>query len=356
MFIYFLLLGIFLFLFFNESKHSHYYKEYNSISIVFFIILTLIMGLRDFSVGVDTELYYRIYTQVGNDVNPFYKISPIYYILIKFLNFLNFDYRNFLFIIAIIINVGLMFFIYRLKLNLPLALFSYIGLTYFYFSMNGSRQIVALVIAANALIYLFENLSSYKGWFLIITAFLTHITSCIFLIAIIGAILSKNVKNKKHIFVIVATFTIIIDKVYYKLLYSFIEYLPSHYMQYLDGNNNIQLFENFGNGRLLILYLFLFSVVLLYIKSINRNDDFLYKSYPSIIFCAILGILNAKNILINRLLFYLIFLYIPYINYIVKEYYTKKSLVVYYLLLSLCIYSVASILLNHNGVVPYKFF
>ena len=88
MFIYFLLLGIFLFLFFNESKHSHYYKEYNSISIVFFIILTLIMGLRDFSVGVDTELYYRIYTQVGNDVNPFYKISPIYYILIKFLNFL----------------------------------------------------------------------------------------------------------------------------------------------------------------------------------------------------------------------------------------------------------------------------
>ena len=78
---------------------------------------------------------------------------------------------------------------------------------------------------------------------------------------------------------------------------------------------------------------------------------------PAVLFGAIFGIINSKNILINRLLWYYLGIYTLFIPDVLVKYKKNKRIILTIgITIVLFGYSVLSLKENQNGVVPYRFF
>lgn len=327
---------------------------------------SLIMALRNVNVGVDTAPYSRIYTTIANTGSIFDAIknapltAPAYVVLCKVLSYISKDPQIAIIVSSLIINFGLMKLINKVSVNAPVSYLSWIGLTLFYCSMNGARQCMALVLSLYALVMLSDNIRDKKAWILFAIAVLTHSTALVLLVAIGGLTLAEKIHDNKMLFIISGAASFIIAFGYGVGVRLVLRFIP-RYSMYTSGESIYSIFNSTGEGRIILLYLVLFGIDILWMIQTHSDDrperGFIEKMFPAVLFGAIFGIVNSKNELINRLLWYYLGIYVLFIPSVLAKYKKyERFIFTVGIVAVLLVYSVLSLKENQNGVVPYQFF
>lgn len=335
-------------------------------SVFIFISFTLIMAMRSLNVGVDTSPYSRIYTIICNSdsfIGALKKAplsAPIYVLMCRGLSYISNDPQFLIIVSSILVNIGLFIFIKRTKADTALSSIVWIGLTLYYCSMNGNRQCISVVIALNAIIYLSENIKSLKGWGLFIVSIGIHATALFFIIAILGTLLAKKINNNKITFLISTIISVVITVIFTGTVKVFLRIFP-RYSLYTSGNSQYSIFSSSGGGRIIILYLFLFAIIVLWIlqakKKMIEQDKFNAFILPAVVFCTVFGAINCRNELINRILWYYLALFVSFVpSTIIKSRGNQKKIISFIIVSILIAYSLLSLMENQNGVMPYTFF
>lgn len=330
-------------------------------------LCVLCMGLRSQSVGYDTKLYVRNFLRIGSYPNFFSALSnesnsiPVYVLLCRFIYAISNDPQLHIFVEAVLINVGLFFFIKRTSNDYPFSTFLYFGLTLFYFAMNGARQSIAMVFCVNAIIILAENIRSMKGWILYFLAVGIHITSLISVGMIAGIIVYNKKMDKKivtGIFTAAGFFAGSALMIFSRIFSSYF----THYEIYFNGNAVYDLLGSQGGGRIIIIYLYLAMFIIIWLTQKidvigNKFDELFLRLVPGIAFGITLGIANSKNILINRMVWYYMIFYIPFIPYVTSRC-TKnnKRIITVGTIVAFGTYSILFLRENQGAIVPYHLF
>lgn len=333
---------------------------------IMFVIFTLLMALRSMEVGVDTSPYSRIFGIISDAssykdaLNNAPLSAPIYILICRTLSFFSKNPQIMIVFSAIFVNVGLFKFIKEVSCDVMLSTYCWIGLTLFYYSMNGNRQCMALVLVLNSLYFLTKDIKSKKGWLLMVIAVGIHSTCLISLIAVLGIFLADKLRDTKIVFIVTAIGSAVIALLFNRIVPFFINLFP-RYSMYGTGESKYSIFKSTGGGRIVLLYIFLIAICILWAianKSIDiATDSFHYRMLSAVVFGAVFGIFNCKNELINRMLWFYIALFISFIPASIEKYngVIKITLRIGVMLL-LGAYSILSLLENQNGVVPYFLF
>ncbi len=333
--------------------------------ITVFLIFTLLMALRGNNVGVDVAPYSRIYTAIGNSDSltlAFTKApltAPVYVLICWMLFHISPNPQFLIVFEALFVNIGLFEFIRKASKDYVVSCHCWIGLTMLYASMNGNRQFMAVVLILNAYYYFSKNYFDLKAWFLFVIAIGIHTTSLFALITIAGMLISKSVNNYRKIAVVSMVISVVFAVGFTRLVPYVLRFFPNYNIYTLGGGYDI--LRGTGGGRIVILYAFLFLIAMLWYFQV-RNKEFDILDFDSTIFFAIIfgtvfGIFNSKNQLITRMLWYYIPLFITFIPAMLSRYKGSNKRVLDIGTVSiLYIYSLISLLENHNGVVPYNFF
>ncbi len=327
---------------------------------------TVIMAFRSSSVGVDTAPYTRIFTSIANTDSFIDAITnapltaPAYVALCKILSYISKDPQIMIVATSLIINIGLMKLVNKVSVSAPVSYLSWIGLTLFYCSMNGTRQCMALVLSLHALVMLSENLKDKRAWIIFLLAALTHPTAVVLLLAVGGIMLANKISDNKLLFVISGVASVIIAGGYGVGVRLVLRLVP-RYAMYTSGESEYSIFDGTGGGRIILLYLVLLAIAVLWMFRTHSNNSekkgFAEKMLPAILFGAIFGIANSKNELINRLLWYYLGIYVLFIPSVLAKYKKYERLILTVCIVGvLLVYSILSLMENQNGVVPYSFF
>lgn len=338
-------------------------KVYGLIVCVSF---TFIMALRDISVGVDTAPYSRIFNTIANADGFIVAIkeapltAPVYVIFCKALSYISKDPQILIIASALIINIGLILLVNKVSVNVSASYLAWIGLTLFYCSMNGSRQCIALVLALHALVLLSDNIKNKRAWWLFAIAIMIHSTAIILVFAIGGIILEKKLGDNK-ICISVSIIASLVIAVGYGIGVKLLLHFVPRYSMYTMEGSTYSIFNSTGGGRIVLLYIILFGIDMLWIlrkQNTNKSEDeFVEKMLPALLFGAIFGIINSKNELINRLLWYYLGIYVLCIPSVLSKYKKFERLILTVGVVAVLLtYSIISLRENQNGVVPYSFF
>lgn len=323
-----------------------------------FIMLFSIMGFRNRSVGVDTDLYCRIYTgfvhnTVNNDNFDTSKIYEYYNILIGKLfgdNARNIIIFNSLFII-------LLFFIFINKEspNIYFSVILYILLYFYLQGFNIARQMLAIFLSAISMRHVINK--DIKKYLLInIVAIFIHNTSIV--IFLVGLLLMFIKKMNLKKFVIIMIVGIVSVTLVDRLMYLFISIFPK-YASYLSTSN-----YDFGSGRkiLLVLVYGIFLIIGLYAISRKKNEMSenqyrKYMIYSTLVgVSCITGIFGSLSILVGRVSLYFEIFMIIYIPMIIELIGKRKE--IWYLLTTILLFIpfYVQLLGNISGVVPYQLY
>lgn len=321
-----------------------------------FVVLTLLAALRAKSVGVDTAAYSRIFTNIISYDSLWYALThnpvsaPVYIIFCRLLSYISHDVQTLTIFSAIFINICLLSFIKKTSDDYAVSYISWIGLTLLYCSLNGTRQCMALTLAMNAVVILSENMKSFKGWILWVLAIGIHITTLFTAPIFISIWAAKKFKNKTMLFAVSLIVGAVVAFTYKGIVMLLIRFVPK-YAMYTSGASAFNIFKGNGGGRIVVLYLFLLGVIYLFVKS-DVSEGFSYLVMPALAFGMAFGIINCQNELVNRMLWYYLALFLPFIPS-----FTKNTKIIKFGILGvLLLYSLISLMENQNGVVPYVAF
>lgn len=345
---------------------KHIIKGRRMYAIIICLMFSLLMSLRNISVGVDTAPYSRIFAIIGSSGSLKQAFSqapltaPVYVLLCWLLYHVSSDPQILTFASSLFIIIGFFKFIEKASDDIVTSCNCWIGLTMLYASMNGTRQFMAIVLVLNALYYLAENFKSVKGWVLLILAIGIHSTAIFSFIAILGIVLANKLKENKLIFITSVIVSGLVSVGFSRVLPYVIRLIP-RYAMYTNGISEYNILVNSGGGRIILLYLFLLAITILWVFSSRKgnveNDAFNSRMLPAVVFGSVFGIFNAKNELMNRMLWFYISIFVTFIPSTIKKYRGNTRRVIEYgILIGLYIYSFISLAENQNGVVPYIFF
>ena len=172
---------------------------------IFFVLVCLgvilFQGFRDFSVGTDLVGYIPSYLKIGNmDVSSlkYQNYEKGYIILNKVIFLLGCDERQFLIIIAAVIQIPIFFTIYKYSERYLMSILWYFAFGNFIMTFSGLRQAIAMSIVFSGY-YFIKNKRKYKFIMLIIFAALFH-KSVLFCLVLYPLYYTK-INRKKIIFV-----------------------------------------------------------------------------------------------------------------------------------------------------------
>lgn len=334
--------------------------------IIAFSILLCISGLRAKNVGSDTLTYYHYFEVIKNTSSIreafVFDVSCPIYTIYEFILSRFFGNPQ---IITFFNSLVICYFIYRLilksKCNIAISTLLFIALTLHYVSMNGTRQFMAVAIMANGLYEIIGNENKKIGIIFILIALGIHITS---IIALIALIIYYFLKKKNYSFKMIYFGSIIFGLIFSFCINIFINIFASsfnYFEGYLDGSMSENPFSRDGGGRIVVFYVFLcFLSFLYYLYECRRNKhkkNFLFFIVPYLNIGLILGIMNAKNMLLNRINWYFLIFYIIVIPKILKNINKKYRLIIYTVIFSvLFFYCYLQLMENKSGIVPFKFY
>lgn len=124
-----------------------YRKEQSKgLCIIYFFILTFISGCRASTVGTDTHAYLNLFLINNGYLSGYANQEILFKYLCKIIGYFTADPQWLLIVCAAITTFGVIFFSYFNSKNIALSVFLYITLYFYFFSMNGVRQFVAIGI------------------------------------------------------------------------------------------------------------------------------------------------------------------------------------------------------------------
>lgn len=332
--------------------------------IVIFFIFGITMALRKYTVGTDTEVYYGMYKNIAHSssfkqaLNVSKIPSAIVYVGIHYCITRVIFYPQLCMVVnSLIIAVGFFKFIKRESTDYLLSSVLFIGLTFFYESMNGTRQFMAISLAINAFSILENDITNYKGWSLFILAVGIHNTILTFTLSFFGVFIAKQCKSIWLIH-IVSVFLSALIALSFTLCVKIIIRIFPYYEMYVNGNNPFQIFSATGKGRIAILYLTLFVVITVASQLIsykNQNKMTLKAYHFGCIFCLVMGMIFPKNVLLNRILWPFLTLLVVYLPNLLSQYLNMMNRRILYVI-SICFplaYSMIHLISDKSGIIPY---
>lgn len=348
-------------------SHKVILKRGSAYLLVMAVMCILVMGFRDSSIGQDTQLYIRNFLRIGRYANLTDALAnesnaiPVYVVLCRLIYAISPDPQFHIFVEAVLINVGFFAFIKRTSPNYVISTFLYFGLTIIYFAMNGARQSIAMVLCANAVVYLTKNFKSVKGWFLFLLGIGIHISGLITGIILLGVFLiNKKKRNVKHLTTAFAIAGAFAGSAYVVLADLISKYFV-HYAIYFNGAATVGVTETSGGGRIVVIYLYIAVFILLYFfqkgYAGEEHDELFCKILPGLAFGISFGIINCKNELINRLILFFFVYYVSYLPYVIKRCNANiKRILTAITLAGFFLYSLLFLYENQGAIVPYVAF
>lgn len=324
---------------------------------IIFIPMTIIMGIRDISVGTDTSLYCSIFKYIANEnFNTALSQYPIVWVSInKIISLIGTNNVNYIFPIAVFINLFIAKFIYENSTDVKMSVILYI-LSYFYLtSFNIGRQFLSMAICAYAYKYLNNKNKKEIIKFILLVLLATgiHPTAIIFMLCI----LTFLKPNRKNIVLCLISMSIILSA-FVPISNIFVRYFP-HYEIYVNEGEITQ--HGFGVGKnrssiMTLVYIF-FELILFYLFNTNKNNNDKKVLFNFIIINGIgclFGIMSLTSIMFSRFARYFNLFSIIYIPYVFK--YIKKEQQIFveviYIFIMLIPYYI-QLRDNISGVVPY---
>jgi transmembrane protein EpsG len=305
----------------------------------------LIPALRHPSIGVDSQSYQKVYIDVlyyfgtGKEFNQEYG----FILFNKLVSFISENPQAIIIATSFVIALGLILFIYYNSENVWLSLYLFITMYYFYFSMNGIRQFMAIVIVANA--YYFARQQKLIPFILLILFASTLHTT-----ALLGIFLYliNTLKPKSSRLISIFGFGMLVG-ILLEFVLGYIVGLFPRYEIYMSA------IENTGGIMTVIVYTAIFLFAYLFGKK-KMKQLFHYIAVSEI--AAVMGILGFFSSIINRPAWYFDTFLIIVIPSIIKNGFDKKAKpLIYTVIMSLTLlYNLYYFSYNWHKVLPYKFF
>ena len=142
---------------------------------VAWVLLSLLEGLRSFSVGTDTSAYVSLFK------HPRSSLEGGFQFLISLVHKFSNNPTIFLLVCAFITNGLVLLAIYRMSDNVFLSVYFYVALYYYFISYNALRQYLAVAVLLNAFWY-----AKQKKW--LKYAIMMLIAASLHTVAIVGLI------------------------------------------------------------------------------------------------------------------------------------------------------------------------
>lgn len=267
---YFILLLVVVFFGFLYQKFQRVRGLSNFINAILLLILILFAGLRNSSVGTDTNNYIGSFYFHHSEGNIF-KIQSSVEIGYLFLERLVQQITNQYWVLLTVIALIVIYFYYKtiIKLsdNIPLSLFVFITLGNYLFFFNGARQGIAAAIFSFSIIYLLQNnFKKYLFWIGI--AFLFHKTV---IITLPMYFLLKRKFSFKNLFILTLLFTLIIASTWNILSY-LPESIASRYSAYENRGSS-------GGVLLTVFYLIITSFFVFFRQFVSKRNLKIYDVY-----------------------------------------------------------------------------
>lgn len=327
------------------------------------LILCIIMAIRDYSVGIDTYAYQRSYIKIaaasslGEAIVNSTFTGPGYILMCWLLHYISIDPRVCVVFTSIVIN----FLLYRIakKTNRGLVfLLLWQTMYLFAFSLNANRQTLATLIQMNATEILTNDRKSIKGWALVLLGISIHpISTVIIFMYFISSLISAKIKMK--ILIIFSIISAVIVNYLMNIVVRLILIILPIYNKYVNGDIKRGFINNIGKGKIVYFYFFIFVVMIFLALVISKKQSEIldYKwRFASIIFIAVLGLMNSKNTTIFRIFMCLLPQSLPLLVN-VRDYTKIKGYAIKLLDIGihgvLIIYMILNLLDNQSGVVPY---
>lgn len=163
-------------------------NKYGKIIIATFIVLTLLVGLRAETVGIDTWNYVNHFNAIRSmqSLHDFASYMGVrkyrevgYWGLLFFLTRFNFTDWEIRMVFAIFSCIPVGVLIYKFSNSYTYSLFIYLAFGQYAFNFSAMRQGIAIGFIVWSIIFLIED-KKYKGYIFIALAPLFHITALVF--------------------------------------------------------------------------------------------------------------------------------------------------------------------------------
>lgn len=320
--------------------------------IISFSLIFLIMGFRGETVGTDTKLYCTIFENnfdfnlKGLIEEP--NLTVIYDLYNKIISLISTDRRAIIISNSLIICILTATFIYNNSKNVVFSTLSFMTFYHFFSAMNISRQYIAILVFANAFIFLKKKLAK-KYLITCLIATLIHNTAIVSFLLVPYLYIKPNKKN------ILIYLTIITISLFFsnEIMILFSKIFP-HYDMYFNN----QFLKEVGQNRKIIITLIYIVFALLTNFLIKKNkippqqEREIYLLHIINYLTIILGFLSLKIMLISRIEAYFSIFAIIFIP---KIFNLLKDKIMYYFLFTIIMIIPMYMQLksNNNGILPY---
>ncbi len=284
---YFILLFAVVLFSFVAKKAKNDKILYRSVIFFIFLLLVLFAGLRDGSVGTDTNNYIGMFQS-----DRVYSSLEIGYLLLQETTRL---FSNEYWVLLTLIAAIVVFFYYKtiliLSRNHTISIFVFITLGTYLFFFNGARQGLAAAIFSFAIVAVVNK--DYKKYYLwVAVAFLFHKSV---LVTLPFYYLLRKKYSLKNLVILLGSLLIMV-LVFSQLLTVLPDAMTSRYSQYIDRGR--------GGGLLLtIFHVIILSYFIFMRQYISRSQKGIYDIYLNMvtIFTLIFVIVSVLGLDVNLL-------------------------------------------------------
>lgn len=278
-------------------------------------ILFLLVGLRNFKIGTDTQNYVNIFNNYNeNPFEVFLSHFPSINIFLSDIGFgmymyclkrLGIEAREFIIITAGISIFLIMQFYYKYSKDDLITFFTFISIGVYIFLFSGIRQGLAIGIVAFAYTYLIKK-KVVKYCFIILIATLIHATAII-MFPVYFIVQKKFKLSLKMLTFLVIIFSFILKEMIYRIIFL------------SDFNLRIKFYSlsKVTKGSFLIVIMYIFIIIFyLYINSsqIRKNRIIFDKFYYLLLLGLGIYIVSLEHTMLSRFGMYLYGLVLPVAN------------------------------------------
>lgn len=346
--IYFVVWALLLLPYLGKKKLDRYGNFDNSYSVYVLLLLTLLIGMRDVSVGADTShyeyLYDVAYIRIGPDA-----YDRGYYLLTYWLGNIGVSYREFLIGVAFFSSATLVRYYDTHSRNLAFSVFVFMTIGLLPMYMTGIRQVIAISICLIALMYM-EKKQYILSAILIFVASRFHASAIVFYVMLLLSNIQLT-RKQTWIMIVIASCALF----YSNLLINVAGYvLPEKYAK-------IDMTEGYDINLLLIIIAILIPVFCAFFDKTDRNGRFSKQQsclYVMSSLNIILNILALNSMYFSRLAYYFVHansILIPNVVFAQKR--RNNRIIMLFTIISVCaLYFIISIPEGTLKIDKYKVF
>lgn len=310
--------------------------------ILSFIILFILLGFKDLTVGTDSMVYANMFEEfkTGIFINS---VEPAWMLFNKIVSFCGGDFYTIIWISAIFILFPIYLGISKYSPYPLFSIFIYITFYYYFYGFNITRQCIAQSFIFLSFCYLSFERNIFKQnkivYLYFVLAVLFHYTALIY-IFILGIIYYVKNKNTKMIFILALSFIIGIG---------FNSIILNIATIFLKDYSNETVSTNFISG---LINLAILNIAFLIVNSfIKKKDKWFYGFYSFILLSNIMnGISYGNRLIIYSGILLTIFLPTLFFNLKLDK---KWNGLIFFLIVSYCFFRFIR-LFGSGEIFPYK--